>query len=220
MAKFFLPVLIFLIGLWIYVVVKQQNQKVEVYNADSVLKEFEKYGHLNDSIKGLPAYYDFFQVNNKGLTFFIPNDLTMTTELSTSAIVQYENTKKEFYLVLYSDSVNEYDESFKDADHYAKATIASIQTHITDFRMIDSSVVKINNCKAFRMDFTGNFNNGETNLPLKYKVLVTEFENYLYDLTEWTLIENLPSNEEYMNKIISSATNMPDVDLAREKITE
>jgi hypothetical protein len=220
MAKFFLPILLFLIGLWVYVVISEQKQKVEVNDADAILKEFEIYSHLNDSIKELPDYYDFFQMSYKGLTFFIPNHLVLSSELSKSAALQYENVKREFYIVLYSNQVDKYTEEFKDADQYAKATIASIQTHVTDFKMIDSSVVSINNCKAIKMEFTGNFDNGESILPLKYKVLVTEFENYLYDLTEWTIVDNLPENEKEMDRIISSVTNMPDVDMAREKIME
>ena len=220
MYKFFLPILLFLVGLWIYVVVQQQNQKLEVNNADAVLKEFEIYSHLNDSIKELPEYFDFFQMNYKGLTFFIPNHLVISNALSTSAALQYENIKKEFYVVLYSNPVDEYTEEYKDADQYAKATIASIKTHVTDFKITDSTVVKINNCNAIKMEFTGNFDNGENILPLKYKVLVTEFENYLYDLTEWTIVEHLSENEKEMDRIISSVTNMPDVDLARNKLME
>jgi len=220
MAKFFIPILLFLIGLWVFVVVKEQSQKVEVNNADSILKEFEIYGRLNDSIKGLPEYSNFFQIHDKGLTFFVPTYFESTNELSKSAVLQYKNSIKEFYLVLYSNSVDEYTEIYKDADSYAKATIESIKNNITDFKMVDSSFISINNCKAYRMDFTGNFNNGEKIFPLIYKVLVTEFENNLYDLTEWTVIENLSGNEEDMNKILSSVTNMPDVDLAREKIIE
>jgi len=217
MAKFFIPILAFLIALWIYVVVQEQDNVKSKDNENVLLKKVEDYTNLRDSIKKLPAYSDFFETSYNRISFMVPLYLDTTTKLSESAVLQYKNYQKEFYLELYQYVYDEYSR-YQSVESYFNATLDVIRGIVINFQVVDSSFTKINKCLVYSVNITGILSNGNDSVTLWYKVLVTQMDNFFYDLTVWTTIENFDKNEEDLNKIISSVFYKPDIDAIRNKL--
>ncbi len=219
MAKFFIPVLAFLIGLLVYVLIQDKNPNMfnksnETQNP--LVNTVADYVRMKDSLIHLHEYSDFKEVSYLKASYLLPNYLDTTSSLSSSALLQYQNLKKEFYILLYSSSSYEY----ASVEEYYKSTLSGIKSVITNFIVVDSSFMKINNAKVYRADITGVYFNGTDSVPLIYKVLVANLDDYYYDLTEWTIIKNVKQNEEDMNKIMSSFLYKPDIDEVRKKLEE
>lgn len=215
MYKFFLPILIFLVGLWIYVGVFENGKREKEEAAQKVVAEYEYYNRLNDSISTLPEYANFSKVTEQAVSLFIPSYLSLTTDLTENSSFQYKNGSKEFYMLMYHENSGDYYTSVKD---YVNYTISGIKGIVSDFFITDSSYVKVNNGAVYRIDIQANFYTGQEKLPLKYIVIVSEFEGVFYDLTLWTTRDFLPENEKDMEKIISSITFSPDIEKARLRL--
>lgn len=219
MAKFFIPILAFLIGLWIYVVLQEQNNKIisatDSSNSDNELvKTVEEYVKMRDSIIKSPVYSDFKEVTFNKISVMLPDYLDTTSSLSTSAFLQYENLKKEFYFLLYTSSVSEYNS----VNDFYNATLDGIKNVVTNYTINDTSFKKINNYNVYRADVTGVFFNGYDSLPLKYNILVALIGDSYYDITQWTLVSNLKQNEEDLNKIMTSFLYKPNIEEIRSEL--
>lgn len=217
MTKFFIPVLAFLIGLWVYVAFQEQitnkpSKSGKVKNP--LVKTVEDYVNMRDSIIKSPVYTNFKEVTHNKISIMLPNYLDTTTTLSTSAVLQYQNWKREFYFLLYTSTVNEY----ATIEDYYNATLVGIKNVVTNYNITDTSFKKINNYSVYRADITGIFFNGNDSLPIKYNILVVMIDNTYYDITQWTLVKNSEQNEEDLNKIMSSFLYKPDIDEIRNKL--
>lgn len=215
MYKFFLPLLIILIGLWFYVGIYEYQQKEKQEISEKIIKKFDTYTQINDSIKDLPQYKDFRQKNYYGLTFFIPGHLEAVSDLSTTAVLQYENTGKELYLILNTEATNYYYYSLED---YSNAVFERLKTAVSDFTVVRKTEKHINNSKQLFCEATGNLTYNYQPLPIRYYILISEFENNFYELTVWTIDEYFEKNSNDMELIINSVTNLPDINTARQKL--
>lgn len=215
MYKFFLPILIFLVGLWIYVGVYENGRKKTEDEAKRILALYEDYEKINDSISKLPTYADFTKIKDKGFTCLIPSDLTTTNNLSEYAAKQFMNKSKEFYLILNHEKVGDYYYALKD---YVNYCVSGIRGNLNNYLLADSSYVSLNNGAVYKLDILGDYYDGQYNLPLKYKVIITEHEDYFYILKIWTIQEFFQNNNQDMDRIISSVTFMPDINKAKENI--
>ena len=219
MAKFFIPILAFLIGLLVYVLAQEKNPNMfnKTENAQNpLINSVADYVRMRDSLIRLPEYSDFKEVSYYKVSYLLPNYLDTTSTLSSTAFLQYQNLKKEFYILLYSSSSYEY----TSVDDYYKSTLSGIKSILTNYVIVDSSFTNINNASVYRADITGVYYNGVDSLPLKYKVLVTSLDDFYYDLTEWTIVKNLKQNEDDMNKVMSSFLYKPDIEEVRKKLEE
>ena len=215
MYKFFLPILLFLIGLWVYFGFYQNIQKNQEEEALKLISIYENYAQAIDSISNLPSYSGFSNVTEKGISLFVPSYLSTTKDLSETASLQYKNGKKEFYIVLYDEPVGDYYSTLKE---YATASLDGIKSIVTEFEISDSLYVKSENSTVFKYNVLGNFNNGQDILPIKYSILIAEYNGRYYDLTIWTTLEYLQNNQTDINKIISAVNFVPDINKAKEKL--
>ncbi|OFX32868.1 MAG: hypothetical protein A2X08_00405 [Bacteroidetes bacterium GWA2_32_17] len=214
MAKFFIPVLAFLIGLWVYVVLQEQNKNNTSTTENQLVKTVEEYVKIRDSIIKSPKYSNFKEVTFNKISVMLPSYLDTTSSLSTSAYLQHENLKKEFYFLLYTSTTSEY----TSIEDFYNATLDGIKNAVTSYRIIDTSYKKINNYNVYRADITGIFFNGYDSLPLKYNILVALIGDTYYDITQWTLVNNIEQNEEDLNIIMSSFLYKPNIEEIRSEL--
>lgn len=219
MAKFFIPVLAFLIGLLVYVLVQEQNPNIFNKNEDAqnpLVNTVADYVRMRDSLIHLPEYSDFKEVSYNKVSYLLPDYLEATSGLSSTALLQYQSTEKEFYIFLYTSSSYDY----TSVEEYYNSTLSGIKNIVTNYTVVDSTFIKINNASVYRTDITGVFFNGVDSLPIKYMVLVASLDDFYYDVTEWTLIKNIKQNENDMNKVMSSFLYKPDIEEVRKKLEE
>jgi len=220
MAKFFVPIIIALIGFWVYFGVFENqinsNQVVANNEADTIIKPFEDFVNMHKSIIKSDEYKNFKEINFGKMSIFIPNYLDTTNELNDQSYFQHENLKKEYYFQIFTATDNDY----SSLHSYFIATLDGIRSVVSDFVVIDSTYVKINNYYVFRADLTGNFINGTDILPLKYNVIVAQIDHSFYDITQWTIQKNLVFNEPDMKKVMNSFLYKPDYYEIKDKLNK
>jgi hypothetical protein len=132
----------------------------------------------------------------------IPDYMTRTIELNSSAIVQYQNTKKETYLVLIEDSKEEME-------------LAGIKSNLNDFfnEFISDYTAEFENYKSESVtEFTlgnlsckqGNFTFKSGEVDIYMIATIIESRQYFYKMLTWTLAKNKNIYKKDFDKIIKS----------------
>lgn len=134
----------------------------------------------------------------------IPDYMTRTIDLNSSATVQYQNTKKETYLVLIEDSKEEME-------------LAGMKSTLNDFfnEFINDYTAEFENYKPEPVtDFMiGNlsckqgcfsFKSGEVDIYMIATII--ESPQYFYKMLTWTLAKNKDLYKKDFDKLIKSFT--------------
>lgn len=132
----------------------------------------------------------------------IPEYMSKTVDLNTSATVQYQNAKKETYLVLIEDSKEELEiagmkMSKKD---FFDDFIKDYSTDMIDFKIEPSVEFTKNGLNFIQSEFT--FKSGEVEIYMIATVI--ESNAYFYKILTWTLKNYKNNYKKDFETIINS----------------
>jgi len=139
----------------------------------------------------------------------LPAFLEKATGLHEDASLQYQNTLKEFYVIVISESKPDFDKAVQGAqelgytanlDGYAKAGLDFMRKS-SKFDVEPVFVPsKINGRPARIIDINGTINN----LPVYWKEAYVEGKNTYYQVIIWTLADKKAEHEKDMENIVNS----------------
>lgn len=140
----------------------------------------------------------------------VPGFLNKTTSLNDEASLQYENTSKEFYVIVIDEDKDAFleainmdlneDEMFLEEEVLDPYAYLQFTTFATDDQYNDFKDVEINGLNAQQLEIISKFDAYD----VYYKMACIEGEDNLYFVVVWTLSDYQDDNEENMQKIIDS----------------
>jgi len=141
-------------------------------------------------------------------TVELPGFLSKATTLHDDASLQYQNTFKEFYVVIIDEpklaftSVAEGAGYSPDLQGYFDILTDSFQKNSTDAKIENKKDIQINGLKG--KSFTSEATLEENNIEVFYKVAYVEGKNEYYQIVTWTLKDSKEKYSQQMDQIISS----------------
>lgn len=151
----------------------------------------------------------FTEVNISGqYTVRLPDWLERTTQLHKEANLQYQNTEKEFYLVVLNENKKELKQYH--LDHNLKSYFNQIKFQLADSVKADTSKIngkqlQLKSGNALVSDIQGEINNES----IYYKFAVIETPKNYYQVIAWMLLED---KEKYAAQIDTLLTSFKEID--------
>jgi len=136
----------------------------------------------------------------------LPAFLSKGNNLHEEASLQYQNTFKEFYIIILDESKQEiidaapFLEIEPTLEGYYTYLTNSMKETIKNPRFNDIKNTRINGMNAKTFSVTGNVDG----LDAYYKLAYVEGKETYYQILTWTLLKNQEKNAHEMDKIISS----------------
>lgn len=184
MYKFFLPIIILLIALWLIIGIQQENEKqvkdfIENYDSNSI------EATIDDKVILLPDY--MYQVYN----------------LNDDAELQYQSNDDDLYCIgIYEDksTLGEYTIS----DYYNYITNYFTNDVLVSGESTEPLFKEINGYNSAQGYITGDFYSDNETLNIYYRLAIYETDTKYYQFLVWTLGENREKYENIMNEILIS----------------
>lgn len=139
-------------------------------------------------------------------TIVLPAFLSKGNDLHEEASLQYQNTFKEFYIIILDEPKQEIIdvapilEIEPTLEGYYSYLTNSMKETIKNPKFIDVKNTKINGMKAKTFSVSGNVDG----LDAYYKIAYVEGKETYYQILTWTLLKNQEKNAPEMDKIIST----------------
>lgn len=137
----------------------------------------------------------------------LPDFLSKASDLHENASLQYQNTLREFYVVVIDEpkqdfyNIAETTEDFPaDFNGYHEILRSGLEEAIEDIDITPTKDTQINGLKAKTFSLTGQI---ET-IPVYYEVAYVEGKNKFYQIVTWTLKDNKEKYGEQMRNILLS----------------
>jgi len=132
----------------------------------------------------------------------VPDYMTKTVDLNSSATAQYQNAKKETYLILIEDSKEELElaDMKMNKKDFFDDFIKDYSTDMIDFKIEPSIEFTKNGLNFIQSELT--FKSGEVDIYMI--VTVIESNTYYYKLLTWTLKSYKNNYKKDFEKIINS----------------
>jgi|SRR6478672_5788974 len=137
----------------------------------------------------------------------LPTSLTKTNQLAPDALLQYQNTAKELYVVVINDpkrnlySVLNWDKNEKGLlDEYSEQAKMGIQQKLINPNFSPLESIHINGLNARKFTVTGIKNNHRG----YYEIAYVEGDNDVYQIHIWTKLDNKEKLSDVIKKIINS----------------
>jgi len=136
----------------------------------------------------------------------LPTFLKKTEVLNDEASLQYQDTNKEFYVIVFDEPKIEAQQALKslalptDFTSYSDVVVKDIKASLqnADFSQIENST--INGLEARTFSVTGNFDA----IPIYYQMAHLQSKNTFYQIMMWTTPSKKEKYRDEMNKIIAS----------------
>lgn len=152
--------------------------------------------------------YEKKTVENK-FSLLIPESLEQTTELNDVACLQFQNKKRDFYIIVLDEPKDAFTRAVDnkvlhttaDLNGYYKVVVENFRKITTkDFKVYDIEKKKINHSNAVIFSMSGR----NEDYSIFYRYAVVESKNRYYQIMLWTSTLQEQQYIDRMNKIISS----------------
>ncbi|MGK4566802.1 hypothetical protein [Flavobacterium sp. 3HN19-14] len=136
----------------------------------------------------------------------IPSDMVRAEHLNDSASLQYQNGRKEIYVIVMDKTKKEFKKAATnlnvnaDLDGFMKTMRVNIESAVSypDFSAVENA--KINGFKARQFSVSGQVDN----FSLYYKFAFVEGKNHYYEIVVWTEKSRKQEANDKMQRIIDS----------------
>ena len=136
----------------------------------------------------------------------IPDYMSKTLELNSSASCQYSNVNKQAYMIVIEDSKEDLDlvnSKFTSPIDFYEDFIKSFSKNKEDVKVTDPKNLIINGNKAVQSEMTANVDSTD----IYYLVTVIETKTYFYKILCWTVPE---SKDALKNDFIKMSSTLKD----------
>ncbi|HBF88359.1 MAG TPA: hypothetical protein DDX39_06915 [Bacteroidales bacterium] len=191
MYKFFLPIIVILVAIWIIIGLQQQEESVNT-NIDNEV-------NLTESVEGFELKEILF--NHKSI--MIPAFMDTTSDLHDYAEIQFQSLNDELYLIAISESKDSSD-IYSLEEYFKIVADYFINDVLTDGKSNGPLLKEINGMNSAQGYITGNFSTDGGVFNIYYRLGIYETEGYYYQVLTWTIGENRDKFEEVMNAMLSS----------------
>jgi len=143
-------------------------------------------------------------------TIEVPDVMTKTKGLNDDACIEYQNTSKEYYLIVIDDNIEELNAIFEESDldqfyeegfvGYADFVFESLIESIIINDKPEWKEFNINKLPARQKEGYGKFDN----IDIFYTYTLVHGKDYYYQIFMWTLKDNMEEFKKITDKVISS----------------
>jgi len=153
--------------------------------------------------------FNTIQINNL-YSIDVPDFLVKTNSLNDEASLQYENTAKEYYVIVIDEAKHDFlealnnelneDEAYTIEEVLEPYSYLQFTTFANEDQYYDFEYIDVNGLNGQQLDITNSFES----LNVFYKMACIEGNDNLYFVVTWTLDSYKDKHNDSMQKIIDS----------------